>query len=80
MSTPAAPGVPGALLAPTARPDVPITTPLAQAPVNPIQLAETERQRNLARLDALTSNPNVSQETKEWARVFRDNLIQASKR
>ena len=77
------PGVPGALFDPTARPDVPVSTPLAgfgQAPVSPVAAAATQRQRNMAVLDALVSDPNVSEVTREWAQTLIDRMVKASAR
>lgn len=79
VSTAPSPGLPPALLAPTQRPDTPVNTPLAAAPVNPVQAAATARQKNLAILDALVSDPNVSSATREWARTAMENLIQGSR-
>jgi hypothetical protein len=79
VSTAPAPGLPSALLAPTTRPGTPVGTPLGAPPVNPVQAAATARQRNMAVLDALVNDPNVSTTTREWARSVMGNLIKGSK-
>lgn len=77
---PAPSGVPASLLRPTDRPDVPASTPLATAPVNPVAAAQSGRQRRLAVLDAIANSPTVSAETKEWAQLNLKKLIQGSTR
>lgn len=79
MSTAPSPGLPPELMGPTTRPNVPVGTPLAAPPINPVQAAATARQKNLAILDALTNDPNVSVATREWARTAMENLIQGSR-
>lgn len=71
-------GLPAGLLAPTQRPDVPAFTPPSVPGLNPVQSAQTDRQRNLAALDALVHDPNVSPLTREWAQNFIDKLISRS--
>lgn len=78
LSTPPSGGLPSALLAPTTQPGVPVSTPLAAPPVNPIASAATDRQRNLIYLDALATNPNNSAETRQWATEVRNRLISMS--
>lgn len=81
VSSPPAPGLPSGLLAPTTRPDVPVSTPLVSGPPpNPVLSASTSRQRNMAILDALVADPTVSEATREWARINLQNLIQGSRR
>jgi len=76
---PPMPGVPEGLFAPTQRPDVPVGTPL-QVPgvAAPAAMAQTSRQRNLAILDSIANDPNVSDETRGWAEDFMSKLIRAS--
>lgn len=74
-------GLPAAIMAPTARPDVPIQSPLDPvAPVNPVQAAQTSRQRNMAALDALVNDPAVSAVTREWAAGMIQLLVKESTR
>jgi hypothetical protein len=75
---PAPPGLPSALLAPTARPDVPVSTPLQAPPVNPVSAAGTPAQQRLAIVDALIEHPEASESVKDWARVLRSKLVRAS--
>jgi len=79
IQSPPPAGLPPALLAPTQRPNVPVSTPLAPAgpampgPVGP-------QQQRLAILDALAQNPAVSDTTRQWAELLRERLIQGSAR
>lgn len=61
------PGIPSVLASPTARPGVPVNTPLAAPPVNPVASAATEAQGRLALLDAIANSPQASPEMREWA-------------
>ena len=71
----APPGVPQSLLAPTQRPNVPLGSPMnRQAPAVPPRAQAADQQR-LMILDSLTTHPDVSSETKEWATLVRDALI-----
>ena len=71
----APPGVPQALLGPTQRPNQPLGAPLGQqAPAMPPRAQAADQQR-LMILDSLTTHPDVSAETKEWATLVRDALI-----
>jgi len=73
-------GLPAGLLSPTQRPDVPAYTPLpAGPPPNPVQMSQTDRQRNLAVLDSLVHDPNVSDVTREWALTLISKLVSRSK-
>lgn len=72
-------GLPQAMFAPTKRPDVPVSTPLPAAPVNPMAAAQTQRQKNLALVDALVNDPSTSEGTRQWAQMVRDRLIQGSR-
>lgn len=69
-------GIPAALLSPTDRPDVPLGQPLAPGGVQMPPRAQAADQQRLAILDALTTHPDVSQETREWAKLVRDSLIE----
>lgn len=71
-------GLPAAITNPTQQPNVPGSTPLAQ-PVNPVASAQTSSQKNLALLDMLSKNPDVSDTTREWAQLVLSRLIEASK-
>lgn len=66
-------GLPPGILAPTNRPDTPVSTPLGQ-PTNPLA-AQTGRQRRIAVLDALANDPNVSDQTREWAQINLRALV-----
>lgn len=70
----APPGVPSVLLEPTTRPEVPVTTPL-QPMGSPSPSTASSAQQRLAVLDMLSSSPNVSAATREWAANFRDALL-----
>ncbi|HCC99403.1 MAG TPA: hypothetical protein DER64_02655 [Planctomycetaceae bacterium] len=73
----APPGVPPALLGPTQRPNTPLGTrlqPGQQTPPMPPRAQAADQQRLMV-LDALTTHPDVSAETKEWAALVRDALI-----
>jgi hypothetical protein len=72
--------LPPALLAPTSMPDTPQTTPLAVPAPNPMQEAQSWRQRNMALLDSLSQSPQTSPATREWAATLKDMLIRASVR
>lgn len=69
-------GIPAALLAPTDRPDVPLGQPLAPGGVQMPPRAQAADQQRLAILDALTTHPDVSEETRDWAKLVRDSLIE----
>ena len=73
-------GLPPAMFRPTQRPDVPVSSPIAQPPVNPVATAQPGMMRRLAMLDVLASSPDVSAATREWAQVVRDKLIESSAR
>lgn len=79
MGSPPAGGLPPALLAPTQRPDVPVSTPLQDPMAMGMPAPQTGRQRNLAILDALANNPDVSETTREFARLMMDRLIGSSR-
>lgn len=66
-------GLPPGLVAPTRFPDVPVATPLAAPPVNPVAAAQSGREARLLVLQSLASAPNVSAVTREWAQT----LVQA---
>lgn len=69
-------GLPSAITSPTQQPDVPVSTPLAAAPVNPVATAGAANQQRLAFLDMLARNPDVSDVTREWAQTTMAKLIQ----
>lgn len=73
MPTPP-PGIPAAILAPTDRPNVPASTSLAEGmPAGP-GIADP-RQARMAILDALVNDPNVGEETRQWARTVQSILL-----
>lgn len=63
----APPGIPSAVLGPTQQPNVPVSTPLGTPQPNPVQSAVNAQQQRLALLDQLASNPQVSDDTRQWA-------------
>lgn len=67
-------GVPGAVMAPTDRPGVPIQTPLAGDPQSPIATAESVAQARIALLQQLSTSNEVSSETREWAKMVLEIL------
>lgn len=69
-----APALPPGLLAPTTRPDVPVSTPLA-VPTDPFAGAVDARQRRLRMIDIISTHPDASPELKEWASVVKQKLI-----
>tara|TARA_R100001082_G_C4357232_1_gene157477 strand:+ start:31 stop:462 length:432 start_codon:yes stop_codon:yes gene_type:complete len=66
--------LPAGITAPTNRPEVPLNTPLSQGPVMPQRNPAADKQR-LAILEALSTHPEVSQETREWAALVAEYLI-----
>jgi len=69
-------GLPPGLLAPTQRPDVPVSTPLAGlGPADPLAGAADVRQKRLLLLDALSQSEEVSPETREFAALLKQKLI-----
>ncbi len=68
--------LPQGVMAPTQRPGVPISQPMDQgaAPMPPKQQAAD--QQRLSILDALTTHPEVSEETREWAKLVMEALIE----
>jgi hypothetical protein len=73
-------GIPAAVIGPTQRPNVATQTPLMSAPVNPVAGAADARQARLAFWDFVSTNPEVSDETREFAKVVVQRLIGGSKR
>lgn len=67
------PGVPPAIMHPTTRPDVPVSTPLAGDPLNPQVLPPNDAnfEHRLRVLDLLANSPKVSPATREWASITR---------
>lgn len=65
--------VPNVLMGPTENPNVPVNTPLG-GPVQPQAQAATAAQRRFTQLIALSENPEVSEETKQWAQMVIDRL------
>jgi len=70
--------VPSILMAPTQRPDVPVSTPLLN-PTQTAPMAPSAAQARLSRLTELIQNPNVSEETQEWARIVLERLSGGNK-
>lgn len=71
-------GLPPGILAPTSRPDIPASTPMAAPPS--AATPQSDRQRRLAIVDALLQAPNTSEVTREWAQHVKDALISGSTR
>lgn len=73
----AASGLPPGLMAPTQRPDVPVSTPLAgPGPADPLAGAADVRQKRLLLLDLLSRSPEVAPETQQWATLMKQKLIE----
>ena len=70
-------GVPSGVLAPTQRPGVPLSQPRDPGPPPMPPRAAAADQQRLAILDALTTHPEVSEETREWATLVLEALIAA---
>lgn len=71
-SGPTAPSnIPSVLTAPTDRPGIPVGTPLA--PSQPI--APDPQQARVVLLDQLANSPDVSDDTREWAKTVLDLLL-----
>ncbi len=70
-------GLPPGLMAPTRRPDVPVSTPLAGQAVagSPLAGAADVRQKRLLLLDILSQSPEVDEDTREWATLLKQKLI-----
>lgn len=72
---PPPPGLPQALFAPTRRPDVPVGTPLQQtAPV-----PQSPGEQRVMLLDTLSKDPNVSEETREFAQLVLNRIIRTAR-
>lgn len=65
------PGLPSILAGPSQQPDVPVGTPLQQGPPTP----QTPQQDRLLWLDQLSSDPVVSQATRDWAQALIKTLL-----
>lgn len=78
MSTPPAGGLPSLLLAPTSRPDVPVSTPLDLGAPAPEAL--NGRQRRMQVLDTLANSPDMTDETREWATLMISKLTSGAAR
>jgi len=71
--------LPGPILNPTSQPDVPLDQPrVSPAPPIPQKQSAADQQR-LAILDALSTHPEVSKETREWATLVLEALIESSR-
>lgn len=69
--------LPGPILNPTSQPDVPLDQPrVPPAPPIPQKQSAADQQR-LAILDALSTHPEVSEETREWAQLVLEALIES---
>lgn len=68
-------GLPSVLMAPTQRPDVPVSTPLAGPAADPMAGAVDDRQRRLRYLDILSTHPDATPALREWAENFKQKLI-----
>jgi hypothetical protein len=73
----APPGVPPAIMHPTARPDVPMSTPLAGDPLNQQALPPNDAhfEGRLRTIDTLIQSNRVSPQTREWLEILRAVLI-----
>jgi hypothetical protein len=71
--------VPDVLLSPTGMPDTPMSTPLGGVAPPPLD-SFTVKQRRLYALQALAANPEVSSETREWAKTVIKLAVQGSAR
>ena len=69
--------VPQGAMAPTQRPGVPVSQPMAQGPAPMPPKQQAADQQRLAILDALTTHPEVSEETREWEKLVMESLIEA---
>ena len=68
-------GLPRGLVAPTARPDVPVSTPLAGGPApDPLGSGTDARQRRLQYIDLLSQHAQ-SPEVREWAETLKQKLV-----
>lgn len=67
-------GLPRGLMAPTNRPDVPVSTPLAGPAADPMAGAADARERRLRYLEILSSHPDASPELREWAETVKRKL------
>ena len=69
--------LPGPILNPSDRPDVPLDQPRVSPapPVPPKQVAGY--QQRLAILDALSTHPEVSEETREWAKLVLEARMES---
>ncbi len=65
---------PAGLSAPSGKPNVPLDTSLRQQPSMPPRNSASDQQR-LAILDALSTHPDVSEETREWASIVKEYLV-----
>lgn len=72
-------GVPGALMGPTNRPEVPVGTPLSRAepPSSAFANARSQRQARVTLLQQLQDSPEVSEATRQWARLVLETMIDA---
>lgn len=72
------PGLPGPIMRPSSMPDMPVSTPLSSGAPS-LAMTQTAAQKRLAVLDALSTNPNVSEETREWAKDVVEKLAARSR-
>ena len=71
----AVPGLSSVLTGPTTQPQVPVSTPLAQPPVNPMSQAQDPQHARIILLDQLSQSPQVSEETRTWAKHVLELLV-----
>jgi len=69
--------LPQGMMAPTQRPGVPLSQAPAPGPAPMPPKQQAGDQQRLAILDALTTHPEVSEETREWAKLVMESLIEA---
>lgn len=73
-------GVPDAIMGPSARPDVPVGTPLdrgAAPPSSAFANARSQREARVTLLQQLQDSPEVSEATREWARLVLETMVDA---
>jgi len=68
--------IPQGIMAGTQRPGVPLSQPMAPGPQPMAPKQQAADQQRLAILDALTTHPEVSEETREWAQLVMESLIE----
>jgi hypothetical protein len=72
-------GVPGAIMHPTDRPDVPVGNPLSAPPqeASPYANDRSQREARITLLLQMAESPQVSAATREWAKIVIEQLTSA---